>query len=108
MSVILPFLKIFNIKLDNMHTFDDMLEQQLKDVRPFFENGKWNALTYSNEVADKFLKALYNEYIELDNKYPTMNYKTNGKIAVMVILKDNPQWTPYFKQSQYYNKLVSL
>jgi hypothetical protein len=108
MSVILPFLKIFNIKLDNMHSFDDMLEHHLMDIRPFFEKGKWDALTYSNEVADKFLRALYNNYEELHNKYPTMNYKMDGKIAIMSILKDNPNWAPYFKQSQYYNKLVSL
>jgi len=107
-DMIVPFLRAFDLKLDNMNNFDDMLEHNINDVRPFFEKGKWDALTYSNEVADKFLKTLYNEYVELDNKYPTMNYKTNGKIAVMVILKDNPRWTPYFKQSQYYNKLVSI
>ena len=102
------FMRLFNLKLDNMNCFDDMLQHNVNDVRPYFEEKSWDALTYSNEVADKFLKAVYNNTQKLGNDYPTMNYTTHGKIAVINILKDNPKWSPYFKQSQYYKKLVFI
>lgn len=107
-DMVVPFLRAFDIKLDNMNNFDDMLEHHLYDVKPFFQKMKWDALTYNNEIADKFLKALYDNYEDLHNRFPTMNYKMAGKISVINILKDNPKWSPYFKQSQYYNKLVPL
>lgn len=105
-DMVVPFLRAFDIKLDNMNNFDEMLEHHLYDVKPFFQKMKWDALTYNNEIADKFLKALYDNNEDLHNRFPTMNYKMDGKITVINILKDNPKWSPYFKQSQYYNKLV--
>lgn len=107
-DMVVPFLRAFNIKLDDMNNFDDMLEHHLYDIKPFFQKMKWDALTYNNEIADKFLKALYDNNEDLHNRFPTMNYKMDGKITVINILKDNPKWSPYFKQSQYYNKLVSI
>ena len=107
-DMVVPFLRAFNIKLDDMNNFDDMLEHHLYDIKPFFQKMKWDALTYNNEIADKFLKALYDNNEDLHNRFPTMNYKMDGKIAVINILKDNPKWSPYFKQSQYYKKLVFI
>jgi hypothetical protein len=84
-------LQAFGLKLDMYHDFDEMVTKYPSDYTPYFEKSDVEFLSYSDTVANKYLEALHKSY----------NNDQLVKINIDRIIKKNPKWLPYFKNSQY-------